>query len=152
VDADKLRYLSPSEREAWERSQKATEGPWATDTFSHRSRTEVGLVLLDAEGKRLSDTLNADDVTIHEEPDEDSVYFYVSGPSVDALEFAAHARTDLPTALTSLAETRAVLARCELHIKSECIAADYTPSSVDKLLKEIARLLHPVADVAREKL
>jgi hypothetical protein len=85
-----------------ERAERATKGPWEASTEYRYSRTEVCTVLWDAEGKRMADTLNADDQTINEECDEDGVSFHVTGPCVDALEFAAASRTDIPDLLSEV--------------------------------------------------
>lgn len=102
-------------KEIAERTAKAPQGPWVTDTFYHRSSTEVCLVLLDAGGIRLADTLNADDQTINQEVDEDSVSFYVSGACTDALEFAAKARSDIPDMLAHIHTLEEALRRLLLH-------------------------------------
>ena len=124
-----LSYLTPNERVAWERSQKATKGPWKTTTSTNGSQWNVRV----NGGLFISPTLTPD------------------------LAFIVHARTDLPAALTTLAETRAVLAEHEFWPTGACLACCNlrepmtTASSRHEWKREhkpgcwLNRLLHPAA-------
>jgi len=113
MDNRLLQYI-PEFREAWERSQKATPGPWQSRDWTH-PLADTG------------DYTHGDEVFVKAIGGTEVVAELIDGYFADAddpenqatynFKFIAHSRTDLPTALTALAETRAATAAMLVAIK-----------------------------------
>lgn len=102
-----LNHLTADERAAWERAQKATEGPWQYDEICPLS-----------DGMYTWGEVNtADDTHTVAEVDDSPVCRVAPGLNVKHCPqyvadgyFIAHARLDLPAALLALAQTKQALA------------------------------------------
>lgn len=90
------------------REQAASKGPWDFEHAGDKSAETANVEITDPEGKKICDTLNADDQLIDSEDDGDEYgswrTYFENGQRLKDMRFIAHARVDVPALIDTVRE------------------------------------------------
>lgn len=101
--------MTQQERDAIKAREKAaTPGPWELENQGSSVET-ANIQCQDQNGNNLFDTFNAHGQEIHSEHDEDGSSYFENGQRRKDIEFAAHARADVPALLEENERLRTAL-------------------------------------------